>query len=270
MCLYTSNSCKQEHFWEACYSYEMISVCKHCFSHKCIKLLYKKESGSQIILKNPIQQRKLSTMLKKKKKQKLLENNFVLFSLSNQYFAFDFFYKLICFLFFCLLSLSVFVPFFSIIAALQVSISLNKVELSVGESKFFICTGTNATHYVFPCGCTQCVCVWRLVRYAAGDLTSALVKSVCCWYDSEHHTIHIVHMVSDSLTPWWLDPHSGCACPSRPFSSLSSLNSISTLNHNREHNAGASSSVGWQHTLAGPAHLLLAASSLLPSHSAWS
>lgn len=31
-------------------------------------------------------------------------------------------------------------------AALQVSISLNKVELSVGESKFFICTGTNAAH----------------------------------------------------------------------------------------------------------------------------
>lgn len=34
----------------------------------------------------------------------------------------------------------------SITAALQVSISLNKVELSVGESKFFICTGTSATH----------------------------------------------------------------------------------------------------------------------------
>lgn len=32
---------------------------------------------------------------------------------------------------------------FSLTAALQVSISLNKVELSVGESKFFICTGTN-------------------------------------------------------------------------------------------------------------------------------
>lgn len=31
-------------------------------------------------------------------------------------------------------------------ATLQVSISLNKVELSVGESKFFICTGTHATH----------------------------------------------------------------------------------------------------------------------------
>uniref|UniRef100_A0AAQ5XFI7 Neural cell adhesion molecule 2 n=1 Tax=Amphiprion ocellaris TaxID=80972 RepID=A0AAQ5XFI7_AMPOC len=31
-------------------------------------------------------------------------------------------------------------PFFCSIAALQVSISLNKVELSVGESKFFICT----------------------------------------------------------------------------------------------------------------------------------
>lgn len=36
--------------------------------------------------------------------------------------------------------------FVSISAALQVSISLNKVELSVGESKFFICTGTHATH----------------------------------------------------------------------------------------------------------------------------
>lgn len=32
--------------------------------------------------------------------------------------------------------------FCSLTAALQVSISLNKVELSVGESKFFICTGT--------------------------------------------------------------------------------------------------------------------------------
>lgn len=31
----------------------------------------------------------------------------------------------------------------SFTAALQVSISLNKVELSVGESKFFICTGKN-------------------------------------------------------------------------------------------------------------------------------
>lgn len=163
--------------------------------------------------------------------------------------------------------------FSSVTAALQVSISLNKVELSVGESKFFICTGTNATHYVFLCGRTVCVCVcvcvWRLVRYAAGGLTSALVKSVCCGYDSEQHTIHVVHMVSDSVTLWWLDPHRGCTCPSRPSSSLSLLNSISTLSYNREHNAGASSSVGWQHTLAGPAHLLLAAFSLLPSHSAW-
>lgn len=50
----------------------------------------------------------------------------------------------------CFLCLSFPLPLpFSISAALQVSISLNKVELSVGESKFFICTGTNATHYHF-------------------------------------------------------------------------------------------------------------------------
>lgn len=45
--------------------------------------------------------------------------------------------------FVCLLS--VFLSF-SVAAALQVSISLNKVELSVGESKFFICTGRFFTH----------------------------------------------------------------------------------------------------------------------------
>lgn len=93
------------------------------------------------------------------------------------------------------------------------------------------------------------VCDCWQVRDAAGGLTSLLVKSVCCLYDSEHNTVHAVHMVSDSLTQWWLDPHTRS---SRPSSSLSSLNGISTLSHNREPDAGASCTVGWQHTLAGP------------------
>ncbi len=82
-------------------------------------------------------------------------------------------------------------------------------------------------------------CVWRQVRDAAGSLKSVLVKSVCCLYDSEHNTIHAVHMVSGSLTQRWLDPCRGRARPSRPSSSLSSLNGISTLSHNREPDAGA-------------------------------
>ena len=38
---------------------------------------------------------------------------------------------------------NLFLLFLSLPAVMQVSISLNKVELSVGESKFFICTGTD-------------------------------------------------------------------------------------------------------------------------------
>lgn len=171
------------------------------------------------------------------------------------------------------LSISSFSVSFSNTAALQVSISLNKVELSVGESKFFICTGSTFTTptsvCVFMCMCCMCVFGGRSEMHRGG-LTSALGKSVCCLYDSEYNTIHAVHMVSDSLTHRWLDLHRGSPRPSRSSSSLSSLNGVSTPSHSREPDAGASGSVGWQHTLAGPARLLLAASSLLPTHSAWS
>lgn len=105
--------------------------------------------------------------------------------------------------YFLLLSFSVPLTF-SITAALQVSISLNKVELSVGESKFFICTGTNATHYRFYVNE-----LYSCVLGSRAEMQQGVLNH-CLW------SLFVVHMTVNTtqsmLSIWWVtqrwpDPH---------------------------------------------------------------
>lgn len=81
-------------------------------------------------------------------------------------------------------------------ATLQVSISLNKVELSVGESKFFICTGTHTHTHVRAYTIRHTPgCVWRWVT----DVKPALVAWV--YFPGDDKCDRVLHMVSATLTP---------------------------------------------------------------------
>ena len=137
--------------------------------------------------------------------------------------------------------------FLSIAAALQVSISLNKVELSVGESKFFICTGTCPAHTHTH---THTWHVWRWVTV----VKPTLVAPFCFPCDAEWNRFS-ASIWRVARCPLWAAVAPPPQCP--PWRVY-------------KHSWAEPESAGWQDSLAGPVHPLLLVSSLLPAHSVWS